>query len=287
MNFHARKPGHGLARWIDKLWICEDYHPSHRLEFKLPDASLAWIMNLKEDRIRVYESNRMDRHRNLPGSIIAGPQSSYCYLDTVCQESCMGIQFKPGGALPFLGNWIGTLKDVDMPLEDGLGRSSHVADLRERLQETSVAEERFQLIEQYLLRCLEKKMMVPQGHPAVAYALQLFERFPATAPSIAEIADMANLSPERFIRVFKEEVGLTPKNYGSIVRFQLAFRRIRQERVNPSIDMALSSGYYDQSHMYREFHKYANMTPAELFRKQDIIENHVPLSNPDGIPQNG
>ena len=282
MNFHARKPRHVLARWIDKLWICEGYRPNHRLEFKLPDASLAWIINLKEDRIRVFESNRMDRHMILPGSIIAGPRSSYYYLDTLCQESCMGIQFKPGGALPFLGNLVGELKDVDMPLEYGLGRYSHVADLWERLQETSKAEERFQLVEQYLLRCLEKKITVPKGHPAVAFALQMFEQSPATAPSIAEIADMANLSTERFIRVFKEEVGLTPKNYGSIVRFQLAFRMIRQERVNPSVDLALSSGYYDQSHMHREFHKYANMTPAELFRKQDILENHVPLSSLDG-----
>jgi len=189
----------------------------------------------------------------------------------------MGIQFKPGGALPFLGNLIGKLKDVDMPLEDGLGRHSHVDDLRERLQETSVAEDRFQFVERYLLRSLEKKMMIPKGHPAVAYALQMFEQSPAAAPSIAEIADMANLSTEHFIRVFKEEVGLTPKNYGSIVRFQLALRMIRQGRVNPSIDMALSSGYYDQSHLYREFHKYANMTPAELFRKQDMLDNHVPL----------
>lgn len=277
MKFYARKPGPILARWIDKLWICEGYQPSHRFELKLPDASLAWIINLKEDRIRVFESNRMDRPMFLPGSIIAGPRSSYYYLDTVCQESCMGIQFKPGGALPFLGNLVGSLRDVDMPLEYGLGRASRVADLRERLQETSRTEERFQIVEQYLLQGLEKKMRDPKGHPAVAYALQMFERSPATAPSIAEIADMANLSTERFIRVFKEEVGLTPKNYGSIVRFRLAFRMIRQERVNPSVDMALSSGYYDQSHMYREFRKYANMTPVELFRNSDIFENHVPL----------
>ncbi|WP_371822730.1 helix-turn-helix domain-containing protein [Cohnella sp. LGH] len=277
MKFYARKPGPILERWIDNLWICEGYHPSHRFELKLPDASLAWIINLKEDRIRVYGGNRMGRPMLLPGSIIAGPRSSYYYLDTVCQESCMGIQFKPGGALPFLGDLVGSLKDVDMPLEYGLGRSSRVADLREKLQETLIAEERFQIVEQYLLRRLEKKMRDPKGHPAVAYALQMFERSPATAPSIAEIADMANLSTERFIRVFKEEVGLTPKNYGSIVRFQLAFRMIRQERVNPSVDLALSSGYYDQSHMNREFRKYANRTPAELFRNQDIFENHVPL----------
>jgi len=219
----------------------------------------------------------MDRLVNLPGSIIAGPRSSYYYLDTVCQESCMGIQFQPGGALPFLGNLVGKLKDVDMPLEDGLARHSHVDDLRKRLQETSAADERFQLVEQYLLRCLEKKIMVPKGHSAVAYAVQMFEYSPAATPSIAKIADMANLSTERFIRVFKEEVGLTPKNYGSIARFRLAFRMIREERIDPSIDMALSSGYYDQSHLYREFHKYANMTPAELLRRQDILENHVPL----------
>lgn len=47
--------------------------------------------------------------------------------------------------------------------------------------------------------------------------------------------------------------------------------------INPNIDFALSSGYYDQSHLYGEFRKYANMTPTELLPKQDILENHVPL----------
>ncbi|MFB9278733.1 helix-turn-helix domain-containing protein [Cohnella cellulosilytica] len=277
MKFHARKPGPILARWIDKLWICEDYRPGHRMEFKFPDASLAWIINLKEDWIRVFESKRMDRHRTLPGSIIAGPRSSYYYLDTICQETCMGIQFRPGGALPFLGHLVGELKDMDMPLGEGLGRYGQADELRERLQETAAAEERFQLVEQYLLRRLERETIVPKGHPAVAYALQRFERSPADAPSIAEIADMANLSTEHFIRVFKEEVGLTPKNYGSIVRFQRTLRMIRQERVGSGIDLALSSGYYDQSHLHREFRKYANMTPAELFCKQDLLMNHVPI----------
>ncbi len=219
----------------------------------------------------------MDRMKVLPGSIIAGPRSSFYYLDTGSQESCLGIQFKPGGALPFLGNWVGQLMDVDMPLEDGLGRRSHVENLRERLLETSVAEDRFQFVEQFLLRCLEKKIRDPKGHPAVAYALRLFEHFPATAPSIAEIADKVNLSTERLIRAFKEEVGLTPKKFGSIARFRLTLRKIREERTNPSIDLALSSGYYDQSHFYREFRKYANMSPADLLRRQDILENHIPL----------
>jgi len=278
MNFHARKPGHQLARWIDKLWICDGYRPSHQLESRLPDASMAWIFNLREDRIKVFEGSRTDRSMLLPGSIIAGPRSSSCCLDTVSQQSCMGIQFKPGGALPFLGNLVGELRDVDMPLAYALGRSSHVTDLRERLQEASTAEERFQLAEQYLLRCLAKKIVVPNGHPAVAYALRMMEQSPSDMPSIARIADMANLSTERFIRVFKKEVGLTPKNYGSVMRFQLAIRKIRQERVKPGIDLALSSGYYDQSHMVREFLKHANMTPTELFRKQDVFENHIPLS---------
>ncbi|MFC4598905.1 helix-turn-helix domain-containing protein [Cohnella hongkongensis] len=278
MYFYARQPIPALAGWIDKLWICEDYLPSHRLEQKLPDAALAWIINLKEDRFRLFEGNRFDRSIHLPGSIIAGPRSTYFYLETESQESCLGIQFKPGGARPFLGDLIGELKDVDIALRDGLGRHAHVDDLRERLLETSSAERRLQLVERYLQRRLEKPIRTPAGHPAVAYALRMFERAPAAAPSVAQIADMANLSKERFIRVFKGEVGLTPKNYGNIVRFRLALRMIREGRLPPGIDLALSCGYYDQSHLNREFRKYANRTPTELLRRQDRFESHLPLT---------
>lgn len=280
MNFYARKPIPALAGWIDTLWICEGYLPSHRLELKLADTSLAWIINLKEDKFRLFEGNRLDRSIHLPGSIIAGPRSSHYYLETGCQESCLGIQFKPGGALPFLGDLVGELKDTDIALRDGLDRHAHVDDLRERLQEASAPERRLQLVEQYLLRRLEKNRRTPAGHPAVAYALRLFERSPAAAPSVARIADMANLSTERFIRVFKGEVGLSPKNYGNIVRFRRAFRMLREAGAAPGIDMALSCGYYDQSHLNRAFRKYANRTPTELFRRQDIVESHIPLPEP-------
>ncbi|WP_127579433.1 helix-turn-helix domain-containing protein [Paenibacillus koleovorans] len=281
MIFHARQPIHPLTKWIDKLWSCEGYRPDHPFESKLPDVSLAWIINLKEDRIRVYEGNRMERYATLPGSLIAGPRSSYYYLDTVCQEACLGIEFKPGGALPFLGDLMGELKDVDMPLAEGLGRQARVDELRDRLLEASGAEPRFQRVEQFLLRLLEKQMLVPKGHPAVAFALQQLEHSPiAIQPQVAVIADQANLSTERFIRVFKDEVGLTPKSYGNLVRFQQAFRMIREERVSSSLELALACGYYDQSHLYRDFRKYANMTPTELFQREDLWESHVPVFNP-------
>lgn len=264
------------------LWSCEDYRPSHRLEFKLPDASLSWIINLRENRFRVFEGNRLDRDLYLPGSLIAGPRSSYYYLDTTDQQSCLGIRFKPGGALPFLGDLVGELKDADIPLQEGLGRQAEVDGLRERLQETTGAEQRFQCMERYLLRSLERRMADPRGHRAVAYALDRFDHSPADAPTIASLADMANLSTERFIRVFKQEVGLTPKAYASIARFKLAVRLIRVQRSRPDTEMALSCGYYDQAHLYREFHKYANMTPTELFHRQDMVNQHVPLCKSDG-----
>jgi len=72
-------------------------------------------------------------------------------------------------------------------------------------------------------------------------------------------------SREHLIRRFREQVGLTPKAYGNIVRFNRALELARAP-ASSWAEIAHSCGYYDQSHLVRDFQRFAGRAPATLLR---------------------
>ena len=63
-------------------------------------------------------------------------------------------------------------------------------------------------------------------------------------------------------RLFREQVGLAPKQYARILRFRRSLSLLRQGR--RLSDAALSAGYYDQAHLHRDFAEFARRTPLEF-----------------------
>ncbi|WP_180955011.1 helix-turn-helix domain-containing protein [Bacillus sp. V3-13] len=94
---------------------------------------------------------------------------------------------------------------------------------------------------------------------------------------VREMAEKANLSTERFIQLFKQETGLTPKQYAGVVRFQRAVEHLRRKPEVDGLETALACGYYDQSHFNRDFRLRSGMPPSEMKRRDDIVSNHVPI----------
>ena len=72
-------------------------------------------------------------------------------------------------------------------------------------------------------------------------------------------------SREHLIRRFREQVGLTPKAYGNIVRFNRALELARAP-ASSWAEIAHACGYYDQSHLVRDFQRFAGRAPGTLLR---------------------
>ena len=65
----------------------------------------------------------------------------------------------------------------------------------------------------------------------------------------------------KFLRLFKQETGLTPNNYVILRRIEQAKTMISHKR-GDLMDIAISSGFYDSAHFCREFKKYTGVTPS-------------------------
>jgi AraC-like DNA-binding protein len=213
-----------------------------------------------------------DAARNRRESVISGAHSESFVIDTVPQAAIIGVHFKPGGAFPFLGIPAGELHNTHAPLEALWGRKAGV--LRERLLEAPTPLAKFRALEQSLLAQTKRPLV---RHAEVAFALAEFES--DRAHTVGEVTDRMGLSPRRFIQLFTDEVGLTPKLYCRIRRFQKVLRRIhRRQRVN-WVDVALSFGYYDQPHFVRDFRAFSGISPTTYLQLRTEHLNHVPLAD--------
>jgi len=92
----------------------------------------------------------------------------------------------------------------------------------------------------------------------------------ANSISIQELANMKDLSRFSFIRAFKKIKGITPAQYLTLRRIEASKDLLLKGHT--IIDAALSSGFYDQSHMSRNFKKLTGITPRQYQQACNIIQ---------------
>jgi AraC-like DNA-binding protein len=129
----------------------------------------------------------------------------------------------------------------------------------------------FSILENALLAQLARPLVL---HPAVAFAVRSL----AGACRVSEVVDRVGLSSRRFIEVFHHQIGLTPKVFQRVCRFQRALRTLHNGAAPDLADLALNCGYYDQPHFINDFRTFSGMTPLEYLTVATPHLNHVPLN---------
>ncbi len=143
--------------------------------------------------------------------------------------------------------------------------------LRDRLLAASTPAIKFQLLEHYLLAGLRRSR---PSNPIVVLALQELRR-PSKPRPLAELTKGMGISSRHFIQIFSNEVGLTPKLFFRIQRFQRVVRWAEKAQEVEWGDLSLACGYYDQAHLIHEFLAFSGCTPTEFLKRKTGRPNHV------------
>jgi AraC-like DNA-binding protein len=277
MSIHRYRPRSPLSRFVRSFWLYQSRSQSFARARSLPTGTAQIAFDLSGDGLFVPTSSPYDGAPTLARALFNGADTRYIIEESGYAAHQLGVDFKPGGAYPFFGPPAGELRDAHLPLE-ALWSIRAVDEPRERLMQAQSLRERFDILEAVLLAHLAHPL---KRHPAVNLALRAFSAAPR-GPVIAQIADQLGLSHGRFIQVFRDEVGLSPKQFYRVSRFSWVVQRaIREERPNWA-QLALDFGYYDQPHLTRDFQQFAGVSPGAFLRdRQADLPTYLTLPTVD------
>jgi AraC-like DNA-binding protein len=274
MLFVTRRPAPPLDAHIDAIWLFHCAPRPFALERVLPNGGAQLIVNLKEDQTRTYDA-ASGRCHAMPGSTIGGVATRFVIIDTAEQEHVVGVSFRPGGTTAFFPTPAADLTDIDAPLEALWGVRA-TARLREQLLAAPSPDAALDVME----ATLRAAWLGRARHPAVAFALDAFVRRPDIG-RVGAVTEAVGLSPKRFIERFKAEVGVTPKRYCRLLRFQHAVRRAHADHAVDWTDVAAASGYFDQAHFIHDFREFSGLTPTAYGAGRTAFQNHVTFLQSD------
>ena len=272
MHFSSRIPPPPLDTCIERFWLLSNT-PAHSKERIAPSGTIDLVINLHENELRIYDPSNPERCERFSGAVVSGAHSGPFVIDPRERGSVIGVRFRPGGAFPFLGTPASDLADVHVDLETLWGTSA--VELREQLCLTKTPAERFKLLEKALVAHLFRPL---ERHYAVRFALETFGRA-NSGLAIRDVARDAGLSQRRFIQLFAREVGMSPKLFCRVRRFRQALERVRQTAGPNWAQVAVDCGYYDQSHLIRDFQLFSHLSPTEYVRQRSecVMQNHATL----------
>ena len=256
ITFKMARPVGSLSRFVEVFWYWSDHPRPFIHERILPMGTVELVIRLESPR--TSESG------------IAGPRSMPLIIERHETNQLLGVHFKPGGAFPFLGFPFGELHNAWITLADLWGEKQ-ARRLLCLLHDAPTIDLKFQLLERWLTWVAEQPL---QHHAAVQFALGEFDKEPGLQSS-AIVADKVNLSQRRFIDLFRNEVGMTPKLFCRVQRFRDIVEAIQPKETVDWVDLALSFGYTDQSHFIHDFREFSGLRPSEYLALRTDHVGHV------------
>jgi AraC-like DNA-binding protein len=233
------------------------------------------VLRLEDEPVRVWSP--AGRELELGTAVIGGIRSSY-YVKDARPARTIGAQLHAAASLPLLGVPADELAERHTRLDDVWGAAT--AALRARLQEARSPEAALTCFETALQARLPRLRAV---HPAIAHALARFDGLadrsssgcPTRPDPVGDVVADVGLSHRRFLTLFEQAVGLAPKRYCRVLRFQRAIAGVVAGE--PLGAVAIDAGYSDQAHLTREFQALAGVSPGAYRHISPERDHHVPV----------
>jgi AraC-like DNA-binding protein len=268
----TRVPRPPLSELISLFWLCDGHEMPPARERVLPTGCMQIIISLRNNGFRTYDPTDETLVATLSGAILAGPSSEFTIINTADTTSTIGVSFKPGGARPFFNFPADAIYGQDLELEVAWGRAA-TNELRERLIDADSPDDKFRVLEESLLARASRRLAC---HPAIAFALGKFDVVPHVC-TVGDVTAQVGVSHRRLIELFRETVGLTPKRFCRLRRFQEVLGLISRGRGVDWAGVASDCGYFDQAHLIHDFRAFSGLTPSDYLRLRTAYHNHVRL----------
>lgn len=246
-NIQTYRPHPRLAPFIETYYVFQTGRLSGEsvVEKAFPDGSATIIFSLDSE---VYVPNR--DFLMMPANPLLVGTMTHCHDDEFSAGvTLFGINFQPGGFSSFF----------DFPLHEVV---NEVIEFNDFLCPASEApgSQLAAMVDKFLLGRLSIPDPVLSLHPILKDIYEAHGNI-----EIGHLAKKHFLHERKLQRLFRRYVGIDPKTFTKIVRFDYTLHVIKQRDPQTSLlDIAFACGYYDHAHLTREIKKYSGLTPSQL-----------------------
>lgn len=232
-----------LQHLIETYWVSDGMIENAQKEQIMPDGCIDIIFNFDNDT----SGSPTYGIPKLVGTMTSLLEITY----QPGRIQMMGIRFAPTGITAFTQIPVNeiTNRHVDLSMTETLLDT----DFYNRLPEMENMQERISYLNQYFITRLYKFYTVNRQ---IQYAVSMIRKS-AGQLMVKQLALETCICERHLERKFKAAVGVSPKVFSNVVRFQAARQYIKAHPEESLYSIAIACGYHDHSHMYKEFARFS------------------------------
>lgn len=240
--------------------------PNTNRVFRITADGCPGIVFQHSDQGRFHKDNN-----KLPEIFLYGQSTRYAELSLEGKFNTIGLSFYPDALKLLFELNAEELTDTCMDLDPIAAQQGFR--LTGQLSATGPLEDQIQFLSGYLysrLRAGEDNRITDSP---MQYALSRILHSKGSL-SLKALQDTLQVTERSFERKFKQWVGISPKLFSRICRFQASLAQLRDNDYSKLSDIAYDNDYADQSHLIRSFKEFAGISPFQ-FQKQynELVEN--------------
>lgn len=247
-------------QYIESIFHFKGFQPDHSIERVVPTGHLFIIFELDGMTRNTFDNDTLQPNGTFNQVWISGLHRHYISISAHQNSEMFVIQFKPYGAYPFLHFPIQNLNEQILPSTELF--DNELIDLRTQLLAKTASQEKFEIAQQWLSHRYNDQKLPPSEllklmsqlrQAPVANHYNIVENYPNTQ--------------KHLITQFKKYVGLTPKYYHRMLRFNEILQKVKKQEKITWAQIAYTCGYADQSHFIKEFKHFSGFNPQEFIER--------------------
>lgn len=259
MKLNFAEPWAPLKGYIDKLWVLETDCglPQDDMKMLVPDGRMLLLIPVRSGLLGSMGGCDYIASEGQLSLVGVGDLPSMVDAQSDRALGVIGVDFTPQGAYRFF-QW--RLKEIHNRLyllSDILGKT--VKHIEERLANTEDMDEKLRLVQGFLFNLFTIK----GSDQVFEYCIGKIKDTNG-AVSVRQLEQQTGYSSRWLNRKFEERLGISPKNFASIIRFQYYYRALLTNASRILTHKEFYHHYYDESHFIREFKRFTGMPPARL-----------------------
>lgn len=262
MEYHEHILSKPLTDYIQTMWAMQsendtDHYPKSQI---MPDGIVEVIFHYGNSFYTYQDGKRFLQ----PDSFAISMMRKYVEIESNGIAGFVSVRFFPWGAYHFFDKPVKDFLDQTLDARELWG--NQITDLREELKSQPSIEEKFSVVEKFLL---EQYGKFKRDDRAIDNVIKWI-REQKGMMSVEEIGSRAGLSKKQLERKFLSTVGTTPKTFARITRFLNLCQNLEDHKGRTLTELTHDCGYYDQAHFIKEFKEFSGYTPKEFYERENV-----------------